>query len=153
MPCPYHFEQETMMHLTRWTRHALSLALVAAALGHSAMAQQRTDPGKREFDSNCASCHGADGKGGGIFVEYLRRSPPDLSQLSKRNGGVFPITRVYEVIEGAGAGHGTRDMPIWGRDYRIQAAEYYVDAPYNAEAYVRARILALAEYINRLQVK
>lgn len=141
------------MQLTHWTRAGLALALAAVALGHPAMAQQRADPGKREFDSNCAGCHGADGKGAGIYVEYLRRSPPDLSQLSKRNGGVFPITRVYDVIEGGGVGHGTRDMPIWGQDYRIQAAEYYMDTPYNPEVYVRARILALAEYINRLQAK
>ena len=49
--------------------------------------------------------------------------------------------------------HGTRDMPIWGRDYKIKAAEYYMEAPYDPDAYVRARILALLEYINRLQAK
>jgi mono/diheme cytochrome c family protein len=131
------------------TAVALSLALASTAL----LAQQRVDLGKREFDNNCAACHGADGKGGGIYVEYLKRSPPDLSTMSRRNGGVFPISRAYEVIEGAGVGHGTRDMPVWGRDYAIQAAEYYIDVPYNPEAYVRARILALSEYLNRLQVK
>lgn len=134
-------------------RPAVLLALASALLGQLAWAQPRVDLGKREFDSNCANCHGADGKGGGVYVEYLRRSPPDLSRLSQRNGGVFPITRVYDVIEGAGVGHGTRDMPIWGQDYRIQAAEYYMDTPYNAESYVRGRILALAEYLNRLQSK
>jgi hypothetical protein len=71
--------------------------------------------------------------------------------MSKRNGGVFPFAKTYEVIEGAGVGHGTREMPIWGQDYSIRAAEYYVDVPYNSEAYVRARILALVEYLNRLQ--
>jgi mono/diheme cytochrome c family protein len=141
------------MNHTRRSRTAIALTLAAATFANVAMAQQRVDFGKREYDSNCANCHGADGKGGGLYVEYLRRSPPDLSQLSKRNGGVFPMNRVYEVIEGAGVGHGSRDMPIWGQDYRVQAAEYYMDAPYNAESYVRGRILALVEYISRLQAK
>ncbi|MDO8448346.1 MAG: c-type cytochrome [Rhodoferax sp.] len=114
----------------------------------------KVDLGKREFDSSCAVCHGTSGKGNGPYLEMLRRSPPDLTTLAKSNGGVFPMNRVYESIEGANiASHGTRDMPIWGNDYRIQAAEYYFDVPYNPEAYVRSRVLALVEYINRLQVR
>ena len=49
--------------------------------------------------------------------------------------------------------HGTREMPVWGRDYGIEAGEYYMEVPYDREAYVRGRILALIEYINRLQAK
>ena len=92
-------------------------------------------------------------KGSGPFVEFLKKSPTDLTTMARRNGGVFPIARAYEVIEGAGVGHGTRDMPIWGQDYSIKAAEYYMDVPYNPEVYVRSRILALAEYLHRLQAK
>ncbi len=128
-------------------------ALAAVLLSAPAWAQQRVDLGKREFDNNCAVCHGKDGKGGGPFVELLKRAPPDLTTMAKRNGGVFPLARAYEVIEGAGVGHGTRDMPVWGQEYNVKAAEYYVDVPYNPESYVRARILALAEYLNRLQAK
>ena len=43
-------------------------------------------------------------------------------------------------------------MPIWGRDYALAAGEHFVDVPYDANAWVRARILALVDYINRLQV-
>lgn len=115
---------------------------------------QRTDFGKREFETNCATCHGTSGKGNGPIVDLLKRSPPDLTQLAKKNQGVFPMDRLYEVIEGANVpSHGSRDMPIWGRDYRIKDAEYYMDTPYNADALVRGRILALLEYINRLQVR
>jgi hypothetical protein len=79
---------------------------------------------------------------------------PDLTTLAKRNGGVFPINRVFDTIEGEGiASHGSRDMPIWGMDYKIKAAEYYMDVPYNAEAYVRTRLLSLVDYLYRLQVK
>ena len=128
-----------------------------AATSATALAQdrgQKVDFGKREFESNCASCHGTSGKGDGPLKEMLSKSPPDLTQLSKKNNGVFPMDRLYQVIEGGDvAAHGSRDMPVWGRDYRIQAGEYYMDVPYDPEAYVRTRILALLEYISRLQAK
>jgi hypothetical protein len=44
-------------------------------------------------------------------------------------------------------------MPVWGRDYRIKDAEYFMYAPYDAQGLVRARILSMLEYIHRLQVK
>ncbi|MGA1286170.1 MAG: c-type cytochrome [Rubrivivax sp.] len=134
-------------------RITAALALGLALAGTAALAQQATDLGKREYDSNCASCHGSDGKGAGPFVEFLKRSPPDLTTLARRNGGVFPVARAYEVIEGAGPGHGTRDMPIWGRDYRVQAGEYYVDVPYDPAVYARTRMLALVDYLARIQAK
>jgi mono/diheme cytochrome c family protein len=126
---------------------------MAALLATGAMAQQKADLGKREYDSNCAICHGRDGKGNGPYVELLKRSPPDLTTMARRNGGVFPVAKSYDVIEGAGPGHGTRDMPIWGMAYNVKAAEYYVDVPYDREAFVRGRILSLIEYLNRLQAK
>jgi mono/diheme cytochrome c family protein len=124
-----------------------------ALLSTAVVAQGRVDVGKREYDNNCAVCHGTTGKGGGPYVELLKRNPPDLTTLAKSNGGIFPVNRVYEFIEGAGPGHGTRDMPIWGKAYSIKAAEYYIDVNYDQESWVRSRILALVEYLNRLQVK
>ncbi len=126
----------------------------AAAQGAAPPTAQRVDPGKREFDSNCASCHGVDGRGKGILVEFLRRSPPDLTQLARNNQGILPINRLYEVIDGRNVpAHGSRDMPVWGMDYRIRDAEYYGELPYDPDALVRARILSLVEYISRLQAR
>ena len=91
----------------------------------------KEDIGKREYDNNCIACHGADGKGG-IYVDFLKTTPPDLTQLTKANGGVFPLERVYGAIDGRQQvkSHGTREMPIWGRDYQIRAGEhYYGDLP------------------------
>jgi mono/diheme cytochrome c family protein len=137
-------------------RKALGAALsgVVPASG-GALAQTRPDLGKREFDTNCAMCHGLDGKGGGVMSTYLNRQPTNLTTLAKANGGILPMARMYEVIDGARdvPAHGTREMPAWGNDYRIQAAQYDWDAPYDPEVVVRARILSLLEYINRLQVK
>jgi hypothetical protein len=44
-------------------------------------------------------------------------------------------------------------MPIWGKRYAVNAAEYYVDVPYDQEAFVRARVLLLVDYLNRVQQK
>lgn len=134
---------------TKSTMSLLALTLFAG----SALAQaSKSDLGKREYDASCASCHGVDGKGNGPYGELLKNSPPDLTTLTKRNGGAFPIARMYETIEGANIpSHGSRDMPIWGRVYRISAAEYYIDVDYNPEVYVRSRILALIDYLSRIQ--
>jgi len=138
-------------------RNLLSMALCAAVIAATApaLAADKIDFGKREYDSNCAVCHGLAGKGDGPYKPYLTRSPSDLTVLAKQNGGVFPLARVYDVIDGRRdvPGHGTRDMPIWGRTYTLKAAEYYIDVPYDPEAYVRARILALSEYLDRLQAR
>lgn len=75
--------------------------------------------------------------------------------LSKKNAGIYPFHSVYAVIDGRQdvAAHGPRDMPVWGADYSAKAATDYLDVPYSPEAYVRSRILALTEYISRLQAK
>jgi cytochrome c1 len=124
-----------------------------AACGVAFAQQVKADVGKREYMANCAACHGVSGKGDGTYNELLKRSATDLTTLSKRNNGVFPVTRMYEVIDGGGVGHGSRDMPVFGQSYKVKAGEYYGDMPYDSEAYVRVRILSLIEYLSRLQVK
>jgi hypothetical protein len=91
----------------------------------------------------------------GAYMDFLKVTPTDLTQLSKKNGGAFPLERAYSVIDGRQEvkGHGQRDMPIWGRDYQIKAGEYYLDVGYDPEAYVRGHILALIDYLNRMQAK
>ncbi len=129
------------------------LACALATMAAAALAQPKADLGKREYETKCAVCHGVDGRGLGPYAEQLKRKLPDLTLLARNNGGVFPASRTYETIEGAGKGHGTRDMPVWGIDYTIQAAEVLPELPYNQAAYIRTRITALLEYLNQLQVK
>jgi mono/diheme cytochrome c family protein len=133
----------------------IALCAAAVAATSTVIAADKIDIGKREYDANCAVCHGLDAKGDGFYRPYLTKSPTDLTVLAKQNGGVFPMARVYDVIDGRNVvtAHGSREMPIWGRSYSIKAAEYYMDVPYDSDAYVRARILALAEYLNRVQAK
>ncbi len=118
-----------------------------------------TDVGKREYMDKCALCHGQSGRGDGGVTDILKVAPTNLTTLAAKNGGVFPFDRVLAVIDGREVvkGHGTRDMPIWGKEYKrekTEAAEHYFDAPYyDMEMYTRSRILALIDYLNRIQVK
>ena len=140
----------------RWLTIA-SLAGVFAAAAHA----ENFDAGKAEFQSSCASCHGTDGKGKGPVSEQLKVPPADLTILAKNNNGVFPTNAVYESIYGSKIipAHGTREMPIWG--YRFNPAinlPHNVDLPYqifgpNPEAVVRTRILAVIDYLSRIQQK
>ena len=73
---------------------AAALAVTTALTG--ALAVDKVGVGKFEYQSNCAVCHGSDGKGAGAFVDFLKATPPDLTQLTKKNGGVFPLERVLQ---------------------------------------------------------
>jgi mono/diheme cytochrome c family protein len=125
---------------------------MAATVG--SVGAQGVDLGKQEYVANCAGCHGVSGKGDGIYQAYLTRTAPDLTRLAKASGGVFPFQRVYQVIDGrteVGA-HGTRDMPIWGTDYLQKASrDPSLTTVLDQELFVRARIMALIDYLNQLQ--
>lgn len=132
------------------------LILTATSLNTMAFAQTaKVDLGKREYDLQCSICHGADAKGNGFLGASLKVVPPDLTVLAKNNGGVFPADHLMSVIDGRVeiASHGPRDMPVWGTRYAVNAAEHFFDAPYDQEAYVRAHVLLIVDYLNRVQEK
>jgi mono/diheme cytochrome c family protein len=139
---------------SRASRLAAGLALTAlwttAPVG---LAQLRSDLGRAEYDSNCISCHGTSGRGDGPFAQQLKRPVPDLTTLTRRNGGVYPRDRVQRIIDGRDdlKGHGGRQMPIWGHRYNQQAAEFYRGAVQEPEAFVRQRVQALTDYVQTLQ--
>jgi hypothetical protein len=99
------------------------------------------------------------GKGDGPVIRSLIKSPPDLTKLSEANHGVFAFSHVYDVIDGRieVISHGTRDMPVWGEVYRREVGSQQNGMVSNflakevAGSIVRARILALIEYISTLQ--
>ena len=132
-----------------------ALVPVSLMLAGPAVAQDKVDLGKAEFEFNCAHCHGATGKGDGPTSEFLTPRPADLTGLAKANGGILPVVRIYDMIIGKERvkGHGTLEMPAFSTVYGLKAGEYYVDVPYDPEAFARRRILVLIEYINRLQEK
>ncbi len=111
--------------------------------------------GARDYINNCAVCHGVDGKGNGPMAEQLTKPPKDLTLLSKENGGSFPETAVYQIIDGrriitfidgrrVNIFHGPQEMPIWGDRFRaIEGDEGAVDE----------RISNIIEYLESIQVE
>lgn len=131
----------------------LSMGVVLGGSRNStATDQDIIDAGKREFQRSCATCHGMDAKGNGPAAAALNVKPADLTQLSKQHGGVFLFWRVYEKINGKDEapirGHGTREMPIWGERFQIDAFRGE-----NQQMGVRGRILSLVYYLESLQEK
>jgi mono/diheme cytochrome c family protein len=141
------------------------LIITGLTAGFAAAAQAEDfDVGKAEFQSSCASCHGTDGKGKGPVSEQLKVPPPDLTMLAKNNNGVFPTNSAYEIIYGLKTipAHGTREMPIWGyRFYPMTNLPHDVDLSYwkmfgpdqSSDVVVRTRILAVVDYLSRIQQK
>jgi mono/diheme cytochrome c family protein len=131
------------------------VTLVTPSLHTAAFAQEpkAIDEGRQVYEAQCAVCHGLDAKGNGPYAASLKVPPADLTTLAEKNGGIFPVERITKVIDGRTeiAAHGPRDMPIWGARFAVNRAAHFIDAPYDPEAYVRGQILALIDYLNRLQ--
>jgi mono/diheme cytochrome c family protein len=117
----------------------LSTFVLVAALSvcSRAPAQQNVDLGKVEYEKGCIGCHGVGAKGTGVHTPRLKNDPPDLTVLAKANGGLFPIEKIYGVIDGRAQlqAHGTREMPIWGKEYTTP------------------EMISLLDYLNRIQEK
>jgi mono/diheme cytochrome c family protein len=99
------------------------------------------------YTAYCAVCHGKDGKGSGPMAKSLKVPPPDLSRIAIRNGGRFPMARIRRIISGEEplpAGHGTREMPVWGPIFSQVAWDQDLG---------RVRVDNLARYIEGMQIK
>jgi mono/diheme cytochrome c family protein len=119
---------------------AVKLLMIIGVIGLSASARAaEIGSGKAAYQSNCAPCHGMDGKGGGLLNVELgsKLSPPDLTILARRNNGEFPTKSVSEIIEATSiAADSTRQMPLLGFDVAI-----------------RSNIPAIVDYLKRIQQK
>ena len=73
--------------------------------------------GRDLFQFYCAPCHGSGGKGDGPVSASLKKQPPDLTTIARRNGGHFPGEKIQRFVAGDDrlvAAHGSREMPVWG---------------------------------------
>ncbi|MGD9604108.1 MAG: cytochrome c [Gammaproteobacteria bacterium] len=126
------------------------IALLGASLGGHAAELSDADLvrlGKLRFHNDCASCHGMSGKGDGPAATSLRKAPSDLTQIARKNDGVFPTDYVARVVDGRGfeiLAHGDVEMPVWGQQYRRALAGL-------SEARVKQRIDSLVAYLKTLQ--
>ena len=112
------------------------------------------EPGHNDFLTYCAACHGVEGKGDGTIAEFLTITAVDLTQLSKKNAGLFPRERAVSVIDGRAEVkvHGPRDMPVWGDWFEFEEGSS-IAGKGAEEKVVQARINALVDYIETIQEK
>jgi mono/diheme cytochrome c family protein len=125
----------------------LAVLLVVLLVGAMAVAAQQAEliaRGKVTYRIYCQNCHGDTAKGDGRVAQWLTVKPTDLTLITKANEGTFPFDRVYRIIDGREevAGHGLRDMPIWG--------QLFLETSGN-EDHVRGKILQLIEYLKSIQ--
>jgi mono/diheme cytochrome c family protein len=113
------------MPLAGPTGHPAQLSLVALALalacGTMARAAQDADAppdiaaGAALFAQHCAWCHGPAARGDGAEAGRLNPPPADLTSLTLRYDGAFPVARVVSRIDGREpiVAHGS-PMPVFG---------------------------------------
>jgi mono/diheme cytochrome c family protein len=127
------------------------LALGAALLASGgADDQPRRDPtavspGAVAYATYCAVCHGERGRGDGPLAPLLAGPLQDLTTLSRRNGGRFPLERVRRAIDGRRPIKAHGAMPAWGDVFR----ERHGDQDQAADA--RERITQLASFLASIQ--
>jgi mono/diheme cytochrome c family protein len=103
--------------------------------------------GSDTFMQYCALCHGNDGRGIGPLtdVDAMKKSAADLTQIAKRNGGVFPFSKVADTVRDGGglAGHNPSRMLAWGKIFSAESD------PIRAKAIV----FEVTRYVESLQEK
>ena len=143
------------MRLRKWSRSLVVAGIVLSGLpAPDGWAQEAevAAVGRPLYEDNCMVCHGHTAKGDGPMVTFglLVVPAPDLTQVSQKNNGQFPFWQMYRVIDGREAvkGHGEREMPMWGDEFRLDAGSSTM-----LQTEVRGKILALVYYLQSLQEK
>lgn len=122
----------------------ISIAMFSGLLSVSAQGVKE-DRGQKLFMQYCASCHGADGKGGGPVAATLKTAIPNLTTYEKRIGK-FDQLRVQHIIAGEVdvPAHGNKEMPVWGYIFRQKTG---------GNSTAKLNVFALATYIKSIQQK
>jgi mono/diheme cytochrome c family protein len=89
---------------------------------------QSLERGEAQYVKFCASCHGIAAKGDGPLAKSFNPPPTNLTQLAEKNGGRFPLVRVYDAIDGT-AGVNAHDgtymlLPTIVADPILRVIEY-----------------------------
>jgi len=117
----------------------LTLGCSAQTTKTPADTDQNREEGIRIYKHYCADCHGADARGHGPAAVSLKRTLPDLTLISQRNGNKFPFQRIRDFIDGKKSRHNDL-MPTWGPvfheieadqdwgEVRLDAITYYIQS-------------------------
>ena len=134
---------------------ALPLILLLAACVPAA-APPATPPGpasgKADFMELCAPCHGVTGKGDGELGKTLAHPPADLTGISARHGGAFPMAYVMSKIWGYQKGKApTALMPKFAP--LMEGPLVLVDTGDGIQTPTPQRLVQIAEYLRTIQGK
>lgn len=128
---------------------AFALVLLASACAPDMDFRTSPEHGARLFAENCSACHGTDARGysGASSKEF---SAPDLTILSRENGGEFPEVDVLSTIDGLER-HGDPDaiMPEFGAG--DLGPTVVVEMETGLGTPVPADLLALSLYLDSIQ--
>lgn len=126
------------------------LPCLLALLFAAPAAAQEMDPGADLFAYYCASCHGDAATGDGPMAQYLTLPVPDLTGLSARNGGRFPMLDVVHRLDGSRPDllHRT-PMPNFGAVFDAETQSYGDEIAALLDR--NGRILTLTFYLEGLQ--
>jgi mono/diheme cytochrome c family protein len=132
----------------------MRLTWIILPLALAACVDRDPPTGAEDFATFCAACHGMGGRGDGDMAAVLDRKPADLTQLSARNGGVFPATKVMAKIWGyTGVSPGRQDsaspMPEFGPLLQGELVPY--DGGDGIATPTPVRLVGIADYLRRLQ--
>ncbi len=125
------------------------VAALAACLPTGGMRPEPTPTGAEDFASFCAACHGPQGLGNGPQAASLPRRPANLTTLSARNGGSFPMTRVMGKIWGY-AQHDGQVMPQFAPLLDNQNMVLF-DSGDGISTPTPLRLVQLGQYVETLQ--
>ncbi len=128
------------------------LLLFGSAILATAQGAQAQNPcgyafsvtGQKLFEDHCAACHGASGQGNGPVAADQKKAPANLTEVARRNGGVFPADRIVEIIRSGGGipGHEQQGpMPVWGRVFNGECGP----------AFSRRAVVELKRYLETMQ--
>lgn len=105
--------------------------------------------GASDFAALCAPCHGPTGVGNGPVAADLVIKPANLTGLSERNGGTFPLARVMSKIWGYSEGAVPSMMPEFGP--LLDSPTVLVDVGDGIQTPTPERLIDLADYLASIQ--
>lgn len=105
--------------------------------------------GAGDYTELCAPCHGPTGVGNGPLAAELAIKPADLTGLSARNDGEFPLARVMSKIWGYSHGAVPSMMPEFGP--LLDSPIVLVDVGDGIATPTPERLIDLADYLKSIQ--
>jgi mono/diheme cytochrome c family protein len=125
--------------------------LMVAGLVAACVPREYAPSGHALYQDNCAICHGATGTGDGPAAAGRAQPLPDLTTLTARNGGVFPLREVMAQIDGYGRGARLQADAMPEMGHLLEGPIERVDTGDGIMTPTPVKLVALARYLESLQ--